>query len=150
MKKSLLEEFRANVLFIDALLRPINQGFLSPVRPSSLRGWFWQVWPIWYGTAWICIYTYLILTQGRQAGQALVSQQIWGVMCVVQFVVKSVNGLLQVEKLQRLFNWCEGCYTMDYRKEYEAIVNSVFQRTNIYIRSVIRWWANVERLQVVF
>lgn len=138
MEKKSLEEFRRNVVFIDKLLRPINQGFLNPIRPTTLRGWFVHVWPIWYGSMWVVIYWYLILVHGKQAGLTLISQQIWTVMALMQFVAKLVNGVFQVRKLQELFKWCENCYTMDYHTDVKVAVNGVFRKTNTYISTCIR------------
>lgn len=139
MDRKYLEEFRRNVVHIDKLLRPINQGFLMPIRPTSIFGWFWHIWPIWYCSLWVGIYTYLVFCHGGQAGLSLVSQQIWCMMCVAQLVAKLINGVLQVTKLQDLFKWCEECYTMDYDQEYVPIVNGVFKRTNVYITTWIKW-----------
>lgn len=131
-------EYHKNLRLIDQLLRPINQGFLNPVRPKSVCGWFLHMWPIWYCTFCVCSYTYLILVHGKLAGLRLVSQQLWFTVCAVQLVAKLVNGVVQSGKLLALFKWCEECYTMDYRAEYREVVLMVFERTNLYINCCIR------------
>lgn len=139
MDRKLVEQYRSNAVLIDKLLQPLNQGFMKPKRPSSIFGWLFHVWPIWYGSIWICIYTYLIFGHGRLGGLALISQQIWCMMCVTQLVVKLTNGVFQGEKLQELFKWCEKCYTMDYSKEYIPVISGVYEKANVYITTCIRW-----------
>lgn len=134
-----LQEYRRNIVLIDKLLRPINQGFLNPIRPKTLWGWFLHTWPIWYGSIWLVIYTYVIFGHGKQAGLEIISQQIWSMMCVTQLVAKLINGVIQIKKLKDLFNWCEHCYTMKYRPEYLAIVLGVFAKTNKNITMWIRF-----------
>lgn len=138
MEKRFLLEFRSNAAFIDKILRSINQGFQNPTRPTSICGWFWKFLPIWFSTVWITIYVYLIFTQGQQAGLALVAQQIWAMMVLIQAVSKLTNGVFRIKMLEDLMKWCEECYTMDYRPEYVPVVNGVFRRTNIYISVCIR------------
>lgn len=132
-----LVQYQRVVVIIDRLLRLVNQGFVQPVRPTSIFGWFRHIWPIWYACIWLVIYTYLIFGHGKQAGLELVSQQIWCMMCVVQVTAKLTNGVLQVEKLQDLFKWCEECYTMDYQ-EYTDIVISVFEKTHSNVMTALR------------
>lgn len=133
-----ITEYRKNLKLINQLLRPINQGFLNPVRPKSVCGWLLHMWPIWYCSCCVCFYTYLILVHGKLAGLKLVSQQLWFTVCAVQLVAKLVNGVVQRGKLLALFKWCEVCYTMDYRTDYREVVLMVFERTNLYISSSIR------------
>lgn len=129
-------EYQRNIKFIDSCLIPLNQGVLKPIRPKSVLGWFFHIWPIWYGCIWLCVYTYLIF--GQRAGLALISQQIWCMMCVTQLVAKLINGVVNIKKLKALFQWCNEVYTTKYDPEYQNVVNGVFEKTNIYITWAIR------------
>lgn len=133
-----LQEHKRNIVLIDTILRPLNQGFLNPIRPKRLVGWIVHTWQIWYCSSWLAFYIYLIFGHGKKAGLELISQQIWCSMSVMQLVAKLFNGVFQMRKLQDLFKWCEECYTMKYRPEYVDIVTGVFARTNAYITICIR------------
>lgn len=133
-----LIKYRKNVVLIDTFLRVVNQGFLKPIRPKTILGWFRHIWPIWYCSIWLAFYTYLIFAEGKQAGLELVSQQIWCMMCVAQLLAKLINGVLQVKKLQDLFKWCEECYTIPY-EEYEKVVLDLYEKRDGYITICIRW-----------
>lgn len=144
MDKFLIQH-RQNVVLIDIILRINNQGFLKPVRPTSILGWVRHTWPIWYLSIWLTGYMYLIFGHGKKAGLELVSQQIWCAMTVAQVMTKLINGSLQVEKLQDLFKWCEECYTMSYG-EYEKVVLELYEKRDKYITMCIRWVKEIHHI----
>lgn len=137
-----LEEHSRNVVFIDQCLQMINQSVLNPLRPTSICGWLWHVWPLWYVHLWIVLYMYLILfAPNENADMSLISEMMWAMVIAVQSSAKLWNGLFQGKALQELFKWCEQCYTMEYRKEYVSIVSDVYQRNGRRITMGIRWGA---------
>lgn len=141
------KQFQSNIQLIDHLMWPLNQNFLHSVKPKSILGWFGHLWPIWYGCTWIVVYMYLIGAHGKQAGIEMVSQQIWCVMAVIQMEAKIINGLFQKQKLLELFDWCEHCYTMDYRSEYARVVRDMFTKTDGHITWCIRY-REINRLKI--
>lgn len=135
-----LAEYRDNLLLIDRLMWPLNQNFLKPSwQPKNLIPRFLFRWQMWYGCSWIGIYIYLIVGHGKLAGLALVSQQIWCLMTIIQMEAKVINGAWQKDKMLQLLKWCERLYTMDYGEDYATVVLSVFAKTNRSISFCVRY-----------
>lgn len=134
--RNYLEEYQRNIKLTNLLLKPLNQEIWKPVNVSSVFGLIRHFWPIWYITAWVMFYTYLIFNE--RAGLAIISEQIWCLMSILQTLTKLVNGYLQKGKIRVLMKWCEENYTIKHKPEYQVIVNNVFEKTNIYIAMSIR------------
>lgn len=130
------EEFFSNLKLLDSFLAPFHQGILRP-RSSTGFKWFLKQWPVLYSCLWILIYTYLVLVE--RSGPEIVSQQMLGLMCIAQLAVKQINAKWQVDLLQQLLKWCGAIYSTKLKPEYQAVVDSVFERTNSNITTCIRW-----------
>lgn len=131
MKNKYVQEFYANIKFAELLMRPLQQRIWNTDNPTSVLGWLINLWPIWYITLWVSIYTYFIFSQ--RAGLAIVAEQVWCLMSVTQILAKLVNGVLKKHSLKRLMQWCEEIYAMDYKDQYQPLVHGVFEKTNIFI-----------------
>ena len=134
--RNYLSEYVENIKLMDWVLKPANQGVLQSMVHVTPWGRFLQLWPIAFISFWIAFYTYLIF--GQMAGLAIISQQLWCLMSILQIAAKLVNGLVQRGKLEELLQWCEGIYTATYKEKYRGIVYGVFEKTNFFIKMCIR------------
>lgn len=134
--RNFLEEFQSNQRLTNLLLKPLNQEIWKNVKTPNIIAGIVHFWPIWYNSLWSAFYVYLIFAE--RAGLAIISEQIWCLMSILQTLVKLVNGLLQNGKLRVLMKWCEENYTTKYRPEYQGIVDKVFEKYNIYIAMAMR------------
>lgn len=135
--RNYLDEYHINIRFTNSLLKIIAQSTIKSVYPTTVLGWVVDLWPIWYNGFWILYYVYLIFAE--RAGLAIVCEQIWCLMTIIQSLTKVLNALAQKGTLKWLLKWCEEVYTTKHKEEYQGIVNNVFEKTNIYIHMCIRW-----------
>lgn len=138
--KPYMEDFHKTMKLADRLLSPLNQGVLSSSEKTGFFRMLLRLWAIWYNCAWVAFYFYLIF--GERAGLAIVSEQIWCLMSVMQLLAKLINGVVQRDKLKELLKWCEGVYTTKYKPDYEEIFEKTCNRASFLIylcsRSVIK------------
>lgn len=129
--KQYLIDFHKTMKLADRLLSPINQGVLSSTEKKGFFRNLLQLWAIWYNSAWVTFYFYLIF--GEQAGLAIVSEQIWCLMSVMQLLAKLINGVVQKHKLEELMKWCEGVYTTKYKSDYKEMFEKTCNRASFLI-----------------
>lgn len=130
------EDFYKNRKLIDKVLRRINQRAVRYEFPKGLLNWFIFLFPVLFQLGTVVAFIYLVFIERPELEVA--TEQMWCGLSFVQIAVKSINGLVQKDRMIGLLEWCERVYTTKYKVHVQEIVDKIFGETNDRITLLIR------------
>lgn len=137
MVDKFFEAFCSNVKYLNFFLKLLNQPIVCDGSPTNLFRWGVRMWPLWFNSLMVVFYGSLILVE--RARLEISSKQLWCFMTVVQLVVKLINRLVNGKTFEELLDWCQGEYEQKEQREYQEIVDHVFEEMTKYTTLFIKY-----------